>query len=221
MNRLIAGIIFFFLFTSVAEAQVSVDVSELQNFLDINNPKTNEVQGTPYLNFEYETGTILSDADILYKNVPLRYNCFKDMLEFKRNDKAYYAYPKETVKKAEFGGKVFVYKAFEKDGHIDKAYFEELVKGKAALYSRYLVNFHEATPSNGIIDAVPARYGDLLEIRYISIDSLPAIKIENKKKLVEIFGDKKNEIDALISRQKLSVKKKDDLLKIITFYNSL
>ena len=221
MNRIITGIIFFFLFSTLAKAQLSVDISQMQNFMDRNLTKMNEIQGTPYLNIEYEVGTILNSAGILYRNVPLRYDCFNDVLEFKRNDKAYSLDPKETVKKAEFGGKVFVYKVFEKDGGTGKSYFEEVVKGKAALFSRYSINYHEAEQGNGIIDSKPARFGDLLETYYISIDSLPAKKILNNKKLVEILGDKKNEVGAFISKQKLSVKKKDDLKKIVSWYNSL
>jgi hypothetical protein len=221
MNRIITGIIFFFLFSTLAKAQLSIDYSQLQNFLDRNHLRINEIKGTPYLNSEYETGTILSDAGILYENVPLRYDCFNDILEFKRDSKTYYADPKESVKKAEFGGKVFVYKAFEKEGDTDKSYFEEVVTGKAALYTRYSVNFHEAVPTDGFTDARPAQFGDLMETSYISIDTFPAKKILNNKKLVEILSDKKNEVEAFISKQKLSVKKKDDLKKIVTYYNSL
>jgi len=221
MNRIVTGIILFFLFSQVANAQISVDVSRMQNFLDQNHLQLKEIQGTPYLNIEYEAGTILSDADVLYKNVPLRYDCFNDILEFKRNNKTYYADPKETVKKAEFGGKVFVYKVFEKEGGTEKSYFEEVVKGKAALFTRYSVNFYEAVPGNGIIDPRPARFGDLIETYYISIDSLPAKKILNNKKLVEILSDKKNEVEAFISKQKLSVKKKDDVKNVVVYYNSL
>lgn len=221
MKRVISGIIFFFLLSTLAKAQISVDVSQMQNFLDRKHLQMNEIQGTPYLNVEYETGTILSDADILYRNVPLRYDCFNDILEFKRDNKTYYSDPKETVKRAEFGGKVFVYKVFEKEGGTDKSYFEELVKGKAALLIRYSVNFYEAVPSNGIIDSKPARFGDLTETWFVSIDSLPAKKILNNKKLAEILGDKKNEVETFISKEKLSVKKKDDLKKIITYYNTL
>jgi hypothetical protein len=221
MNRIITGIIFFFLFPALAKAQVSVNVSQMQNFLDRNHLKMNEIKGTPYLNSEYENGTILSDAGILYKNVPLRYDCFNDILEFRRDNKTYCADPKESVKKAEFGGKVFVYKTFEKEGGTGNSYFEEVVTGKAALYARYSVNFHEAVPTDGFTDARPAQFGDLMETWYIGIDSLPARKIVNNKKFVEIFGNKKNEVEAYISKQKLSVKKKDDLKKIVTYYNSL
>jgi len=221
MNRIISVIIIFFLFSTLAKAQVTVDISKMQNVLDRNLTKMNQIQGTPYLNIEYEAGTILSNADILYRNVPLRYDCFNDILEFKRNDNAYCLDPKETVKKAEFGGKVFVYREFEKEGGANKSYFEEVVKGKATLFTRYSINYHEAEEGNGIIDSKPARFGDLRESYYISIDSLPAKKILNNKKLVEILSDKKKEVEAFISKEKLSVKKKDDVKKIVSYYNSI
>ena len=221
MNRIITGIILFFLFSTLAKAQVFIDISPFQNVLDRLKVKIIDIQGTPYLNSEYQAGTILSNTDVLYKNIPLRYDCFDDVFEFQRNGKTYWCDPKESVKKAEFGGKVFVYKVFEPEGGIDKGYFEVLAEGKATLLARHSINFYDPVPTNGIIDAKPARFDNLRETYYVSIDNSPAKKIQTNKKMAEIFGDKKNEVEAFISKQKLSVKKKDDLKKIITYYNSL
>jgi len=221
MNRIITGIIICLLFSASVKAQLFIDVSPFQKFMDRTGLKTTEIKGTPYLNSEYQAGTILSDADVLYKNVPLRYDCFDDALEFLKDNKTYFLFPKETVKRAEFGGKAFIYKEFEAEGGIEKGYFELLAEGKAALLVRHSINFYEPVPTNGLTDAKPARFDNLRETLYISIDSGPARKMPANKKMAEIFGDKKNEVESFISKQKLSVKNKDDVKTIVAWYNSL
>lgn len=221
MKRIITGIIISLLFSASVKAQKFIDISPFQKFMDRTGLKTTEIKGTPYLNSEYQKGTILSDADVLYKNVPLRYDCFDDALEFQRDSKTYFLFPKETVKRTEFGGKVFVYKEFEAEGGTEKGYFELLAEGKGTLLARHSINFYEAVPTNGLTDARPARFDNLRETWYVSFDNSPARKIPTNKKMSEIFGDKSKEVEAFISKEKLSVKKKDDLKKIIAFYNSL
>ncbi len=221
MNRIIAGIIFSLLFSTLAKAQLFIDISPYQKFMDRTGLRPTEIQGTPYLNSEYQIGTVLSDSNKLYKNVPLRYDCFDDALEFCRDNKTFYLFPKETVKKAEFGGKTFVYRAIEGENGTEKAYFELVAEGKAALLSRYSINFYEPVPTNGLTDAKPARFDNMRETYYISFDNSPAKKIPANKKMAEIFGDKSKAVETFISKEKLSAKKKDDLKKIVAFYNTL
>jgi len=224
MKNILLGIILLCQFSALVNAQQALsfqDQYESRMSYGRNNLEITEIQGSPYLDKEYQVGTVLTDSNTICKSVLLRYNCADDVLEFKQNNVSYDLIPKTSVKKAEFGGKVFVYKNYESGGGTGKTYFELLVEGKSSLFAHYSTKFYDREPAKGYSEAQPARFDDIEKCFYISVNNSPARKISNNKKLVEILTDKQKEIESFISRQKLSVKKVEDLKKIVSYYNSL
>jgi hypothetical protein len=215
-------IICFFLWANFVIAQDNwLDQYPSRQSFGRANLSLSEIQGSPYLDSQYRVGTVLTGDNQTYKDIPLRYNCFIDVLEFKKNDASYELMPKELIKRAEFGGQVFSYKEYESGNGTSKSYFMLLAEGKATLCARYTIKFFEPEPVKGFADPVPARFADFDESYYVSIKDAPAKPVSNNKKLVEALSDKKNEIESFISKQKLSFKKAEDLKKIISYYNSL
>jgi hypothetical protein len=183
------------------------------------NLTLNDIAGTPYLDSEYVLGTVTTNEGTLYKDIPLRYNCFNDVLEIKKDDQPYDLLPKEKASRAEFGGQIFCYLPYGNE--TNKAYFQVLTEGKARLCARYRVNFYEKEEAKGFADAKPARFDDLLETFWISVGQAPLKLILKKNQLLDVLSDKKNEVDAFLTKEKLSIKKPDDLKKIIKYYNTL
>jgi hypothetical protein len=228
MNRIILFVLFFISASPLVKSQsqfgnvqFNMDQYRSNNTYGRGNLTVDEIDGTPYLDYEFKVGTVLTADSISYKDIPLRYNCFNDALEFKKEKTSYDLQPKTKIKRAEFGGQVFTYRDFESDSGNDKSFFAILAEGKATLYARFNVKFYEPEPLKGFADAKPARFGDLTETYYVSIKNAPARKILSNKKLIEVLGDKQKEVETFISKQKLSIKKVNDLKKIIAYYNSL
>lgn len=225
MKYLLPFVIFLCVFSTTLKAQLgSSFASEMSISISSygrNHLTINDIQGSPYLDSQYKVGTVLTTDDVLYKDIPLRYNCFDDVLEFTKDNVAYDLKPKDKIKRAEFGGQVFVYKDFEADRGIDKSFFEIFSEGKATLCTRFSVNFYEAEDAKGFADPKPAKFGDLSETYYLYVNNSPARKISKSKILLEILADKQKDVEAFISKQKLSVKKAEDLKKIVTYYNTL
>ena len=223
MKRLIPIlIILLFLFSPVLMAQDTwLDQYPARNAFGRNNLAISDIKGSPYLDDQFRVGNVQTVDNLLYKDIPLRYNCFDDVLEFKNNDVSFELKPKDIIRRAEFGGQVFSYKEYESNGGTAKSYFAILEEGKATLCARYTIKFYEAEPIKAYADPVPARFDDLDESYYISLDNAPAKGILNNKKLIEILADKKKEMESFISKQKLSVRKVEDLKKITAYYNTL
>jgi hypothetical protein len=227
MKYLLSFVISICLFSTTLKAQsfvaaYSASISPTKAHFGRNNLTIDDIKGSPYLDSEYKVGTILTTEDVLYKDVPLRYNCYGGVMEFKKDNTSYELKPEEKLKKVEFGGQVFVYKAYVSDkGGTDKTFFEVLTEGKASLCVRFSVNFYEAEALQGFADPKPARFDDISETYYVAVNNSPAKKFSNSKKLVEILGDKQKDIETFISKQKLSAKKAEDLKKIIAYYNTL
>lgn len=225
MKHLLPLIIFCMVSTALKaqfNPSFSSSIAPIKSHFGRNNLTIADIKGSPYLDSEYKVGTVLTTDDVLYKDVPLRYNCYDGVMEFKKDNTSYELKPEEKMKKVEFGGQVFEYKNYESDkGGIEKSFFEVLTEGNASLCVRFTVKFYEAEPLQGFADPKPARFDDFSETYYISIKNLPAKKISNNKKFTEIFAEKKKDMDSFISKQKLSLKKVDDLKKIVAYYNSL
>lgn len=185
------------------------------------NPKVYDVLGTPYLVKEFHPGKITTKDGTIISDLQLQYNACNDDIEFLKGEDRYVIDPKSIVKRAEFGGKVFSYMQYDVFGKIQGGFFELLVEGKATLLIKYTVKFFEKEVAKPFVDPKPARFDPPIKEYYISFDGAPAKLFINKKKFLELFGDQKNEMEAFVSKNKLSVKEDESMKKIIAHYNTL
>ena len=185
------------------------------------NLKLSDIQGTPFLEEEFNAGKITTPDGTVYENIPLRYNAYTDDLEFKKGTDTYNIDPKTLIKRAEFGGVIFACKSYDADGKVQNGLFELLTEGKAVLLVRYTIKFLEKDEVKAFAEQKPARFEEAQKQYFISFDGAPAKPVGNKKSLLEMFGDKKDEMDKYMSKNKLSAKGDDAMTKIVVHYNSL
>jgi hypothetical protein len=185
------------------------------------NPKVYDILGTPYLNNEFQPGKITTTDGAIIADLQLQYNACNDDLEFLQGEYRYAVDPKSNVGKAEFGGKVFSYRQYDIDGKTQGGFFEILTEGKVTLMVKYTVQFFEKEKPQPFVNPKPARFDPPIKQYYLSFDGAPAKLIQNKKKLLELFGNKMEEMESYISKNKLSVKEDESLKKIIVYYNAL
>lgn len=186
-----------------------------------NNLKMSDIQGTPYLDEKFIPGKITTQEGAVYTDISLRYNGFTDDLEFQKGTDTYNIDPKTIVKRAEFGGRIFSCLGYDLNGKVQSGLFEILTEGKATLLARYSVKFLEKETVKAYADPKPARFDAIQKEYYITFEGAPAKLITNKKNLLELFGAQKSEMETFISKNKLSVKGDDGLIKIVAHYNSL
>ena len=186
-----------------------------------NNLKMSDIQGTPYLNEKFSPGKIITLDGATYEGIPLRYNAYSDDLEFQKGEDTYDIDPKTIVKRAEFGGTVFCCMKYDFFGKIQNGLFEILSEGKTILLVKYTIKFLEKEKLQAFADQKPARFEAPQKEYYITFDSITAKLISNKKNLLELFGNQKDEMESFISKNKLSVRNEDALAKIVAHYNSL
>jgi hypothetical protein len=79
----------------------------------------------------------------------------------------------------------------------------------------------EGVPSNGIINEIPSKIvGRPKEFFIKTDDGLPRF-FKTSKNLSEIFGPQFSGINSFIKKQKINLKKEDDLIKLMTFIDTL
>jgi hypothetical protein len=180
-----------------------------------------KIQGTPYLNPDFVNGKVITTDGNTFNDIPLRYNCYSDVIEFKKEDVGYDISPKDIIDKVEFGGRVFSYIQFEPGFGHNMGYFQILTEGKAKLCVKYQIGFLEREELKGFSTPKPDRFDEMKVTYWISMNDAPAKQVLNKNKFLDLFSDKKNEVESFMSNQKLTIKKEDDLKKIVSYYNTL
>jgi hypothetical protein len=180
-----------------------------------------DIEGTPYLEKEFNPGKIVTTDGTTFENIPVRYNACTDDLEFIQSDETFVIAPKSIVKRAEFGGVIFRSATFSSGGKIQAGLFKILVEGKATLLVKYNTRFFEKEEAKGYAGPRPARFDPVSKEFFIEFEDKIAKLIPAKKKLIDMFGEKKDEMEDYISQNKFSVKEEDFLIKIVSHYNSL
>ncbi|WP_461639398.1 hypothetical protein [Labilibaculum euxinus] len=177
-------------------------------------------EGSPYWDETFYKGSIISKDSLLYTGLHLRYNNYKDLMEFKKGENAYeisYQFPLLQIM---FDGKI--YKSFEyKDGNQDRiGYFQELHNGNYSLYCKNRIYFLEAKPAKGYKAATLPKFKRSAPVYYIKANNELTL-INNKKDLLKIFKNEKNKLNSFIKKNKIKLKDQSDMVSLIIFCNNL
>ena len=228
-------LVFIFLLLNVnfLVAQVSVDYQTQQAYdffktrefisqTNNNNLDLNQIEGSPYLNDDFENGTIYTTQKQQYVNVPLRYNIYNDQLEFKSPEGIIQALATPKILElAEFGDTRITYQAYIFGNKIKNGFFLVLSTGKASLCAKPEITFKEATQPAAYKEAEPPKFLRKSDEYYLQIETAPAKRIGSKKDLIAAFPDKQHKIKDFISKNKIKTGKPESLAELVEYYNSL
>ena len=233
MKHYFSTLLFMLCFVSFSFAQLQIDYEIKQaiefyrsnKFIDgslKNQLSEKDIKGSPYLNDEFETGTIFTVQRQKFEDIPLRYNIYNDELEFKTPAEEVQAMATpEIVEKAIFGATQLVYLAYPESNKIKKGFFIVLLEGKASLYAKPGISFKEPTEPAAYKEAEPATYLKKTDEYFIRIGNEQAVLINNKKDLIAAFPDNKDKIESFINKNKTKTNKPESLKEVVRFYNSL
>jgi hypothetical protein len=120
----------------------------------------------------------------------------------------------------------FIYAGYLKSAKdirsVEKSWFILEKDGKFRLLIRKNLRLQAVTPPKPYQEAgSPAKFIHTRDTYYIQPEGGNAVKIDNKKSLLDLMPDKNSRLSSFIKENNLDVKQVDDLAKIITFYNSL
>src|SRR5674476_1127035 len=217
MKRVIFFILLFVLTNSLNAQTMINGLMDSYRFKKM----TDGVYTSSNLKEKFSPGKIITPEGTTYDGIPLRYNAYSDDLEFQKGEDIYNIDPKTIIRKAEFGGVVLGCMKYDFFGKIQNGLFEILTEGKATLLVKYTIKFLEKDKVQAFADPKPARFDTPKKEYYMKIDEAPAKLFTNKKSLLELFGNRKDEMESYISKNKLSVREDDSLKNIIAYFNSL
>jgi hypothetical protein len=173
------------------------------------------IDGSPYLNNEFVNGTFYVKDTVAIK-LPIRYNIYADHMEYKADGAIYYVDSPQSLSRIVLGESVFIYLPFIEKG----GYYELVEPGKFKLVQKRRVDFKhsESKPIEGLIKS---RYESNPDVFYLVNNQNQAFRIGNMNSVMNALQDQKTKIETFIKQEKIRNTKKENLIKIAKYYNSL
>uniref|UniRef100_UPI0032165D9A hypothetical protein n=1 Tax=uncultured Draconibacterium sp. TaxID=1573823 RepID=UPI0032165D9A len=181
-----------------------------------------EIEGSPYLNDDFITGSVYTTSKFQYQNIPLRYNIFNDNMEFRTPDNQVLAIASpEIIERVEFGEYKMKYLPYLTAKKIKRGFFKELISGNVSLYAKPDIMYKKPEEPGAYKDAQPAKFIKKPDIYFIRLEQEAAQKINNKNELLQFFPQHQKEVAAFVKRNKIKTTKEESLVKLVNYYNSL
>jgi len=180
-----------------------------------------DIYGNPYLENDFINGTIFTIQKIQYVDIPIRYNKYSDVFEFKAEDGVYEIGVPSDVEKIELKGMVFHYIPYLADKKVKNGFFQVIESGNATLYAHHKVVFKKMEPASLTQTSKPDRFEELPVEYYMKVKNNEAIPFNTKKELIGLFPDNQDKVEDFISKNKIKLNKPESLSELVKYYNSL
>ncbi len=181
-----------------------------------------EIDGSPYLKDEFVEGTIYYENEY-FKGIPVRFNAFEGLLEYRQGGTIYILDPDRRIALVTFDTSNLVVKMLPYKGIIKERYLILLDSGNINLFAKPHILFRKAEPPKALESkSTPARYINMPNIYFFSFGKDELERLPNgTKKFIAALPNHQDEIAAYIKKEKLSIKKEDELIEIVKYYNGL
>lgn len=190
-------------------------------YLSTGDVKISDINGSTYINDEFSLAKI-SRVESL---VLLRYNAYIDEMELQGEKDIRYILKLPELKVV-FKSDNRTYQIFDYKDETEskKGFFRLLGEGEniSLLVKESIKYYKEKMPTKGYERRIPATFKRSKDELFIRLKNSTATKLPNKKKdILKLFSSKSNDIEKYAKKNKLGFKKKEDLIEIFNYFNSL
>jgi len=185
----------------------------------------NDYTGSPYYNEDFLKGSVLSKENTIASNQMLRYNVSKEEFEIRDTRDQESKIVKTILRNKnitiQIGDESFEY--ISDQNNKLRGYFIPLVNGdKISLYKKITKEYIPSQKAaSSMASNIAAMYKEK-EILYLRDDNGMYTKLPSSKKgNLNAFGDMKKKVKEYAKQNKLNLKRERDLIKVVTYTNSL
>jgi hypothetical protein len=182
-----------------------------------------DVKGHPYLFEDWTEGTVKQSNGKTYSAVPLKYNILTDEVFFKdpkTGQLLAFVVPviEFKINGTNTEGLLFRngYKAF--DNLSAKSYYQVLFDGGTQLIKRVSKRINEEKPLNS---ASSIKSFEELTSYFLARSGTPMRIRRDKKSILLALGNNSVALENFIKENQLNLKEENDLVRLITYYNTL
>lgn len=208
-------------YTSVYDR--TIDINEKSLAFGLTEAQFEAIKDEAYANPNFLQGKIFQEDQLLKDNVPMRYNAYADEIEIKKNvsDESFSALIKSPDIFVKIVNDIYVFVPFE--GSIQKGgYFNVLSDGKTYdLYKKTKAEYREPKKAQTSYqhDTPPSF---VKSTTYYLVKDGTFLKMpSSKSKILKMMDSKRNEMKKYIKENKIDLDKESDLIKTISYFDSL
>ena len=179
------------------------------------------VTGSQYLSEEWTKGRIILNNGNSIDSIDLRLNAYKNEMHYLDKGVEYLIGTPQNIKEITIDNRKFVYYPYVDGSTIQHGYFEVLVEGKTELLVLHYI-IKKPSNYNQALDYGEKNDRLILSEKYFIKKGNTVIEHDKKgKNLTALAGDKGDQIKSKIKEDNLSLKTKEDLIKIVKYANTL
>lgn len=205
----------FIFFTNISKAQVYL--KDIQGTL-IKGKSFTDINGSQFLNEEFVNGTVALTNGNEYEGVPLKYSSYGDELFFKNPKDGSLLGFVVPVKSFELLGQSYVNGFPAIDNFTENSYYALIADSKIKLLIKNYKTISEDKSYGSA--SIEKKFEDNKKYYVFKDGKMMQFK-PSRNSLLNIFGDKKAEIDSFLKKEKVNFKSNDDLAKMFKYFNSL
>lgn len=231
-NRIIINTLLLSVFAFSGHSQIPVLGSEsLLDKLRLNKGISGDVftlysniNGYPYLFKDFTKGKLVVNNGAVF-NVNVRYDMYANQMHLKDKEDIYAITHPEKIMLIETDSLKFVYSRYVKstgeETNKDSSYFILKTDGKCLLLIKKNIRIQDSEPPKLYQDAKPPKFIITNDTYYLKFKNISAVRIKNEKELLNVLNDQNQKMIKFIRTNKIGVKKIEDLVKVVDYYNGL
>ena len=232
LNLLIINILLILNTWNAGSQQIYLnEADELVNRLRLNKSINSlekvtysDIDGDPFLYKNFSRGKVILNSGEIFQ-LDLRFDIFSDQVQFKDKSEVFELTNPDKIAALIIDTVKLQFASYRNspgdESSPEDSWFIVKADGKCKLLIKKNIRLQAAEPPKAYQEARPAKFIPTNDTYYLKLEGQSAIKINNKKDLLNLLAEKKDEIDKFITSSKLGTKSEIDLLKIISFYNKL
>ena len=200
-----------------AQAQFMQDV----NGRVVNEMSYTDVEGSPYFIEEWHKGLIrMADGIKVHDGVKLRYDAYKDELEYEKDGKLYRLGPEISAFSIPTGDALYEFqRGFPAvDKQTENSFYQVLHDGNTKLLKHFTKDMREVKAYNSA--TTTKRFDDGEKLYVLKNGEMHLLKKANKKEILSLLDDERNLMNYIIKEEQLNFRTEDDIVKILEEYDA-
>lgn len=201
----------------------TIDINQKSLAFGLTEAEFDAIKGEAYANVNFVPGKIFQEEQLIKDNVPMRYNAYADEIEIKKNsyEESYSALMKDPTIFVKIFKDIYVFVPFE-GSNAKGGYFNVLSEGKTYdLYKKTSAIYREPQKArtNYERDSPPSF---VKTVKYYLVQDGTFMEMpSSKSKVLKMMSAKKDEIKTYIKQNNIDSDKEADLIRLVSYFDSL
>ncbi len=179
-----------------------------------------EYNGSVYAKSRYKESSVIDEKAGTF-DAKLKYNIFTDALEYNQGSKLFEVIKSATIH-ARIDGDYFYFCDFKNQRGRKREGYYVLVElnDRYRIYKRFTLDIKDPPPSTLTQVSEPGEL-KMVTTYYIEEAGMIMELPMNKKDMLATFSDKETELREYLKKEKIRLKKEEDLIRLVSRYNAL